>query len=172
AAGVVPPGLAGRRLGSPDRLAYDRGGTTAKAAVIANHEVTVTSEYEVGGTGHVSRWSHGTGHPIRVPVIDLAEISSGGGSIAWVDVAGALKVGPHSASSVPGPAGYGRGGERPTVSDANIVLGYLNREALLGGALKVDLAAAEKAIATHVAAPLGLTVPEAATKIIEIVNSA
>jgi N-methylhydantoinase A len=172
AAGVVAAALVGRQLGIPNVLAFDMGGTTAKAAVIANHEISVTTDYEVGGSGHVSRWQHGTGHPIRVPVIDLAEISSGGGSIVHVDPAGALKVGPKSAGSAPGPAGYGRGGTLPTVSDANFVLGYLNREALLDGALKVDFAAAERAIQEHVAVPLGLSVPDAASKIIEIVNNA
>ena len=172
AAGVVASATVGRQLGLPNLLAFDMGGTTAKASVIIDHQISVTTEYEVGSTGNVSRWSHGTGHPIRVPVIDLAEISSGGGSIAWVDPVGVLKVGPHSAGSDPGPAGYGHGGDRPTVSDANFVLGYLNRESLLDGALPVDLAAAEKAIRMHVAEPLGLTVQEASFKIIEVVNSA
>lgn len=172
AAGVVAAALVGRQLGIPNVLAFDMGGTTAKASVIANHEISVTTDYEVGGTGNVSRWQHGTGHPIRVPVIDLAEISSGGGSIVHVDAAGALKVGPESAGSAPGPAGYGRGGTLPTVSDANFVLGYLNRDSLLDGALKVDLRASERAIGEHVAEPLGLTVPEAASKIVEIVNNA
>ena len=122
------------------------GGTTAKASVIADGEVTVTAEYEVGGAGHANRWMHGTGHPIRVPVIDLAEVSAGGGSIAWVDPGGALKVGPHSAGADPGPAVLRRGGTLPTVTDADVVLGYLDREALLGGALPIDLAAAERAI--------------------------
>ena len=111
------------------------GGTTAKASLIADGEIAVTAEYEVGGSGHAKRWLSGTGHPIRVPVIDLAEVSAGGGSIAWVDPGGALKVGPRSAGADPGPAAYGRGGTEATVSDADIVLGYLDREALLGGAL-------------------------------------
>ncbi len=113
---------------------------------------------------------HGTGHPIRVPVIDLAEVSAGGGSIAWIDPGGALKVGPHSAGADPGPAAYGAGGTLPTVTDADVVLGYLDREALLGGALRIDLAAAERAIDGAIARPLGLTVPEAAARIVEVVN--
>ncbi|MFT3820810.1 MAG: hydantoinase/oxoprolinase family protein [Rubrivivax sp.] len=172
AAGVMAAALVGRQIGNDNLIAFDMGGTTAKASVIADGVVSVTAEYEVGGSGHVNRWSHGSGHPIRVPVIDLAEVSSGGGSIAWVDAAGGLKVGPKSAGSTPGPAGYGRGGTQPTVSDANIVLGYLDRQALLGGALKIDLQAAEQAIAAHIAQPLGLSVAEAAARIIEIVNSA
>ena len=147
------------------------GGTTAKASVIADGEVSVTAEYEVGGAGHANRWMHGTGHPIRVPVIDLAEVSAGGGSIAWVDPGGALKVGPHSAGASPGPACYGIGGTAPTVTDADMVLGYLDREALLGGALRIDLAAAERAIDAAIARPLGMTVLEAAARIVEVVNS-
>jgi N-methylhydantoinase A len=104
-------------------------------------------------------------------VIDLAEVSAGGGSIAWVDPGGALKVGPHSAGADPGPAAYRAGGERPTVTDADIVLGWLSREAPLGGALRIDAAAAKSAIAAHVADPLGLTVPEAAARIAEVVNA-
>jgi len=170
AAGVVAAALAGRQLGLPDLISFDMGGTTAKASLIAGGEVAVTAEYEVGGAGNANRWLHGTGHPIRVPVIDLAEVSAGGGSIAWVDPGGALKVGPHSAGAVPGPAAYGRGGTQATVTDANVVLGYLDREVLLGGDLRVDLAAAEAAIAA-VGVSLGLDVAETASRIIEIVNA-
>jgi N-methylhydantoinase A len=171
AAGVIAAALAGRQLGRPNLISFDMGGTTAKASVIASGEVAVTAEYEVGGSGHANRWMHGTGHPIRVPVIDLAEVSAGGGSIAWVDPGGALKVGPQSAGATPGPAAYGAGGLSPTVTDADVVLGYLDRQALLGGDLPIDLAAAERAIQTAVAGPLGLTVPEAAARIVEVVNS-
>ena len=172
AAGVIAAALAGRQLGLPNLISFDMGGTTAKASVIAGGEVAVTAEYEVGGTGGSgSRWMHGTGHPIRVPVIDLAEVSAGGGSIAWVDPGGSLKVGPRSAGATPGPAAYGQGGTQPTVTDADVVLGYLDREALLGGALKVDLAAAERSIATGVGGPLGLSVADAAWRIVEIVNA-
>ena len=171
AAGVIAAALAGRQLGRPNLISFDMGGTTAKASVIANGEISVTAEYEVGGSGHANRWMHGTGHPIRVPVIDLAEVSAGGGSIAWVDPGGALKVGPHSAGADPGPAAYGAGGTVPTVTDADVVLGYLDREALLGGDLRIDLAAAERAIADAIARPLGLSVPEAAARIVEVVNS-
>ena len=170
AAGVIAASLAGRQLARPNLISFDMGGTTAKASVIVDGEVSVTAEYEVGGSGHANRWMHGTGHPIRVPVIDLAEVSAGGGSIAWVDPGGALKVGPHSAGAAPGPACYGAGGTLPTVTDADVVLGYLDPEALLGGALRVDLAAAVRAIETEIARPLGLTVPEAAARIVEVVN--
>jgi N-methylhydantoinase A len=169
AAGVVAAALVGRQLGLENLLSFDMGGTTAKASVIAGGEVAVTSEYEVGGGTNGKRWIAGTGHPIRVPVVDLAEVSAGGGSIAWIDPGGALKVGPQSAGALPGPAAYGRGGTHPTVTDANVVLGYL--DALLDGALKIDRAAAERAIAAHVATPLGLGVPAAAARIIEVVNA-
>jgi N-methylhydantoinase A len=171
AAGVIAAALAGRQLGRPNLISFDMGGTTAKASVIAGGEVSVTAEYEVSGAGHANRWMHGTGHPIRVPVIDLAEVSAGGGSIAWVDPGGALKVGPHSAGAVPGPAAYGAGGAAPTVTDADVVLGYLDRAALLGGALRIDAAAAERAIAAAVGDRLGLSAAEAAARIVEVVDS-
>src|SRR5271166_5766496 len=171
AAGVIAAALAGRELGLPNLISFDMGGTTAKASLIADGEIAVTAEYEVGGAGHAKRWLYGTGHPVRVPVIDLAEVSAGGGSIAWVDPGGALKVGPRSAGADPGPAAYGRGGSEATVSDADVVLGYLDREALLGGALPISVRAAEAAIREHVADPLGLGVTEAAAAMVEIVNS-
>ena len=171
AAGVIAAALAGKELGLPNLISFDMGGTTAKASLIADGEVAVTAEYEVGGSGHLKRWLHGTGHPVRVPVIDLAEVSAGGGSVAWVDPGGALKVGPRSAGATPGPAAYGLGGSEPTVTDADVVLGYLDREALLGGALAINLAAAQAAIRERVADPLGLGVTEAAAAIVEIVNS-
>ena len=171
AAGVIAVSLAGRELGLANLISFDMGGTTAKASLIADGEIAVTADYEVGGSGHAKRWLHGAGHPVRVPVIDLAEVSSGGGSIAWVDPGGALKVGPRSAGADPGPAAYARGGTEPTVSDADIVLGYLDCEELLGGKLQVDAAAAEAAIRRHVANPLGLTIAEAAARIVEVVNA-
>ena len=171
AAGVIAAQLASRQLDRPNLISFDMGGTTAKASVIVNGEVAVTAEYEVGGAANAKRWMHGTGHPIRVPVIDLAEVSAGGGSIAWVDPGGALKVGPHSAGAAPGPAAYGRGGIHPTVTDANVVLGYLDRHALLGGGLPIDAAAAETAVLTDVGAHYGLSAADAAERIVRIVNS-
>src|SRR5271156_1114652 len=144
-AGAVAAALAGRQLGLADVISFDMGGTTAKASVIAGGEIAVTAEYEVGGSGNANRWQNGTGHPIRVPVIDLAEVSAGGGSVAWVDPGGSLRVGPHSAGADPGPAAYGAGGTAPTVTDADVVLGYLDRAALLGGALHIHSTAAERA---------------------------
>ena len=101
--------------------------------------IETTPEYEVGGGSSMTRWMNGTGHPIRVPVIDLAEVSAGGGSIAWVDRAGALRVGPKSAGADPGPVCYGRGGIEPTVTDCNLLLGYLDKGSLLDGELSPSI---------------------------------
>jgi N-methylhydantoinase A len=171
AAGVVAAAVAGRQLGLPDLISFDMGGTTAKASLIAGGAVAVTAEFEVGGAGNAKRWLQGTGHPVRVPVIDLAEVSAGGGSIAGVDAGGALKVGPHSAGADPGPACYGRGGTAATVTDANVVLGLLDRAALLGGDLPIDAAAAEAAVMRAVGVPLGLSAPAAASRILDVVNA-
>jgi N-methylhydantoinase A len=171
AAGVVAARLIGRQLGLPNLISFDMGGTTAKASVIVDGQIAVTADYEVGGAGNAKRWMHGTGHPIRMPVVDLAEVSAGGGSIAWVDAGGALRVGPHSAGATPGPACYGLGGTLPTVTDANAVLGYLHPDAPLGGELRVDLAEAEAAIARHIGDRLRLNAQAAAAKIIEVVNA-
>lgn len=172
AAGVIAAQLIGRQMGKPNLLSFDMGGTTAKASLIDNGRVETTAEYEVGSSASQSRWLHGTGHPIRVPVIDLAEVSAGGGSIAWIDPAGSLKVGPMSAGAVPGPVCYGQGGTQPTITDTNLVLGYLDATSLLGGELQIDFAAAEKALREQVAEPLGQTVEQAAAGIIAIVNNA
>jgi N-methylhydantoinase A len=171
AAGVIAAALAGAQLGRPDLISFDMGGTTAKVSLIESGQIKTTSEYEVGGSANTRRWLHGTGHPIRVPVIDLAEVSAGGGSIAWIDPAGALRVGPRSAGAEPGPACYGRGGEAPTVTDADLVLGYLNPVALLGGGLPVHLDRARAAIESQVARPLGLDVIRAAAAIADVVNA-
>ena len=137
AAGVIAAQRLGDQIGRANLISFDMGGTTAKASLIEDGRIETTSEYEVGGQGNVGRWLHGTGHPIRLPVIDLAEVSAGGGSIAWIDPGGALRVGPESAGAEPGPACYGRGGDRPTVTDANVVLGHLSRTHLLGGRLPI-----------------------------------
>jgi N-methylhydantoinase A len=171
AAGVVAAAVVGRQLNLPNLISFDMGGTTAKASVIADGQITVTSDYEVGGAGNSKRWMHGTGHPIRLPVIDLAEVSAGGGSIAWIDAGGALKVGPHSAGAMPGPACYGRGGQHPTVTDANAVLGYLDAGSPLGGNLRIDREAAAAAIMRDIGSKLGLDAVAAAAMIIEVVNA-
>ena len=170
AAGVIAAQRLGNQIGRANVISFDMGGTTAKASLIENGRIETTSEYEVGGQGNVGRWLHGTGHPIRVPVIDLAEVSAGGGSIAWIDPGGALRVGPQSAGAEPGPACYGRGGTRPTVTDANVVLGHLSRTHLLGGRLPIDAAAAEAAVRAYVADPLGQGIMEAAAGTVSVVN--
>ncbi|MGX1097739.1 hydantoinase/oxoprolinase family protein [Amorphus sp. MBR-141] len=171
AAGVIAAALVGNQLGEDRIISFDMGGTTAKASVIVGGEIAVTADYEVGGASHAKRWINGTGHPIRVPVVDLAEVSSGGGSIAWIDPGGSLKVGPHSAGALPGPVAYGKGGTLPTVTDANVVLGYLNPVALLDGELPIDHAGAVAAVARHVGDPLGLSAAEAAARVVEVVNA-
>ncbi|MCB1741034.1 MAG: hydantoinase/oxoprolinase family protein, partial [Gammaproteobacteria bacterium] len=172
AAGVIASAMLGRRIERPNQITFDMGGTTAKASLILDHRISTTPEYEVGGHGSGARHVHGTGHPIRIPVVDLAEVSAGGGSIAWIDPAGSLRVGPSSAGAEPGPVCYGRGGEAPTVTDANLVLGRLGADSLLGGGLPVDPARAETALRVRIAEPLGLDVHAAAAAILEIVNNA
>jgi len=169
AAGVMAAGFVGRLLGERDVLSFDMGGTTAKTAVVRGGEPTLTFDFKVGG--HTSGGDRrNEGLPVKTPVVDLAEIGAGGGSLAWVDSGGALQVGPRSAGAVPGPACYGRGGTHPTVTDANLVLGYLRAGELSDGVvLSPGLAAA--AIDEHVGAPLGFTTVEAARAIHDIVNN-
>jgi N-methylhydantoinase A len=148
------------------------GGTTAKASLIRGGHYETTPHYEVGGGSSMSRWMNGTGHPIRVPVIDLAEVSAGGGSIAWVDRAGSLRVGPKSAGADPGPVCYARGGSEPTVTDCNLLLGYLDKASLLDGDLPIDHAAAATAVRKRLAEPLGVDMQTAAAAVIDVVNHA
>jgi N-methylhydantoinase A len=172
AAGVVAAALMARQTGRENLISFDMGGTTAKASLIREGQYETTPEYEVGGGASGSRWMHGTGHPIRVPVIDLAEVSAGGGSIAWVDRAGALRVGPKSAGAEPGPVCYGRGGVEPTVTDCDLLLGYLDKGSLLGGDLPIDYAAAVNAVRSKLAEPLGVDARAAAAAVIDVVNHA
>lgn len=171
AAGVIAAALTGRQLDKPNLLSFDMGGTTAKASLIKDGVVETTSEYEVGGDGNANRWMNGTGHPIRVPVIDLAEVSAGGGSIAWIDPGGALKVGPQSAGAEPGPVCYDAGGTLPTVTDCNLALGYLDSNALLAGRLAIRADKAVAAIEEHLAAPLGISVDAAASGVLNVANA-
>ncbi len=172
AAGVVAAALVARQRGRRDIISFDMGGTTAKASLIRDGQYETTPDYEVGGGSSRTRWMNGTGHPIRVPVIDLAEVSAGGGSIAWVDRAGALKVGPKSAGADPGPVCYGRGGSEPTVTDCNLLLGYLDARSLLAGELPIDRGAAEAAVRVKLAKPLGVDVRTAAAAVVDVVNHA
>jgi len=171
AAGVIAAALIGRQLDKPNLLSFDMGGTTAKASLIKDGLVETTSEYEVGGDGNANRWMNGTGHPIRVPVIDLAEVSAGGGSIAWIDPGGSLKVGPQSAGAEPGPVCYDAGGTMPTVTDCNLCLGYLDSKALLAGRLAIRADKAIAAIQEHLATPLGISVDAAAAGVLNVVNA-
>jgi N-methylhydantoinase A len=163
AAGVSGALEVSRRLGLANVITLDIGGTTAKASLIEGGQLARSAECEVGGgmnLGH--RLLRGGGYLLRVPAVDIAEVGAGGGSIAWVDRGGSLQVGPHSAGAVPGPACYNRGGEEPTLTDANVVLGYLNPHALAGGTLALDADKARRAVEERVARPLGLDLVEAA----------
>jgi N-methylhydantoinase A len=166
AAGALAAAHIGKLSGRDRLLAFDMGGTTAKACLVGRQGLTFSDEFEVS---RVYRFKKGSGLPVSVPVIELIEIGSGGGSIARVDSLGLLKVGPDSAGADPGPASYGRGGTQPTVTDADLVLGYLDPEHFLGGKMPLDLEKAKDAIAT-VADPLGLTITEAAWGIHQVVN--
>ena len=171
AAGVIAAQLVGAQLGETNLISFDMGGTTAKASLIRDGQIEVTADYEVGGTGSQNRWVTGSGHPIRVPVIDLAEVSAGGGSIAWIDPAGSLRVGPRSAGAEPGPVCYGQGGDQPTVTDANLVLGYLDANSLLDGDLPIDYQRAEHALKQKIGDPMNMTALEAAAAVRDIVNN-
>ena len=163
AAGVVGVQALTRRIGIAKAISFDMGGTTAKASLIENGELTRAAEYQVGaGIVLGSRLLSGAGYSLKVPAIDLAEVGAGGGSLLWIDTGGVLQVGPMSAGAMPGPVCYGQGGEEPTVTDANVVLGYLNPAQLVGGALRLDAAKAEATIAEKIARSLGLGVAEAA----------
>ena len=167
AAGAVMAGETGRALAIPRILSFDMGGTTAKTCLIENGSPIVTTEFEVA---RHRRFKKGSGLPLRMPVVDMIEIGAGGGSIARVDDLGLLKVGPESAGADPGPACYGRGGILPTVTDADLVLGYLASDAFLGGTMALDGDRAHSAIRDHVAGPLGLSVQEAALGIHAVVD--
>ncbi len=149
-------------------ISLDVGGTTSKAGVWSSDGFEVTTEYEVGGRIHGVRRLEGSGYPVRFPYVDLIEVGTGGGSLAVVDGAGVLHVGPESAGAFPGPACYGRGGTRPTVTDANLVLGRLNPEFLLGGELRLHSKLAEKALEQHVARPMGTGVAGAAVGVLRV----
>ena len=171
AAGVIAAALVGRRRGLPNIISFDMGGTTAKASLIEGGEINDHREYEVGGGGNVRRWLHGTGHPIRVPVIDLAEVSAGGGRIAWIDPGGVLRVGPESAGAEPGPVCYGQGGERPRSPTRISCWAISTRSRCWAVRCRCDLERARAAIETQIARPLSLGVLEAAAGIVEVVNA-
>jgi 5-oxoprolinase (ATP-hydrolysing) len=165
AGGALAAALFGARVGYEDVIAFDMGGTTAKACMVANGAIDVAPELEAG---RVSRFRKGSGLPIKSPVIDMIEIGAGGGSIATVDEVGLLKVGPLSAGSDPGPVCYGAGGQAPTVTDANLILGYYDPDFFLGGRMALDKPAAEAAL-QGLSDRLGLSLVETAEGIHKVV---
>ncbi len=172
AAGVVGGAALARRLDEPRLITFDMGGTTAKAGLVENGEVLRSEALEVGaGVMAGSRLLVGAGYLLKLPAIDLAEVGAGGGSICRLDAAGAPKVGPDSAGADPGPVCYGRGGSEPTITDCNLVLGYLDPAGLVGGALRLDVAAARNAVARSLAAPLHRSVEEAAYGMVRLASA-
>jgi len=167
AAGALGAAHYARLAGLDHVLSFDMGGTTAKMCLVQEGRVSRTTEFEVA---HVLRFKRGSGIPVKVPVLDLMEIGAGGGSLAHISEVGTLQVGPESAGADPGPACYGQGGTQPSVSDADLVLGYLDPAHFLGGEMSLDKEAAEAAIRNVVADPLGLDVTQAAYGIHGIVN--
>jgi len=162
-----------KKMGLPDLLCFDMGGTTTKAAVIEKGEPHKASEYEIGAPiSRGSRLIKGGGYLLMVRAIDVAEVGAGGGSIISLDSAGSFHVGPRSAGAQPGPIAYDRGGVDPTTSDANALLGYLNPEYLLGGALKMNLEKAARIFEERIAKPLGLPLLEAAYGVHTVANAA
>jgi N-methylhydantoinase A len=145
-------------------IAFDMGGTTAKASVIRRGEPSLSPDYYVGG--------YNEGLAIRIPVLDIVEVGTGGGSIAWLDEGGGLHVGPRSAGAEPGPASYGRGGTEPTVTDANVILGRLSPERFLGGEMRLERSAAETALRERLARPLAVSLERAASGMLQIATSA
>jgi N-methylhydantoinase A len=162
-AGVIGSGHLGRAMGIPHVISFDMGGTTAKSSLLADGVARVVTGYHIGG--------YATGHPMMLPVVDIVEVGTGGGSIAWLDASGGLKVGPRSAGASPGPVCYGLGGTEPTVTDANLVLGRLSADNFLGGTMRLDVDAARQAIERRIATPLGLGLAEAALGILRIADT-
>ncbi|TCB97165.1 hydantoinase/oxoprolinase family protein [Micromonospora zingiberis] len=167
AAGAIGAAYVGQRLGLDRLIAFDMGGTTAKVCVVENGTPAVHHGFEVG---RVHRLKPGSGLPVAMPVVDMLEIGAGGGSIAALDPLGLLKVGPHSAGSRPGPAGYGLGGEQPTVTDADLVLGYLDPDYFLGGRMSLDVDAARRAMLAHLGPAFDDDPVAAAAGIVRVVD--
>ncbi|HEX3247235.1 MAG TPA: hydantoinase/oxoprolinase family protein [Chloroflexota bacterium] len=166
AGGALAAAHYGTAAGMADLLAFDMGGTTAKLCLIEDGQPRVANDFEVD---RKYRFKRGSGLPVKVPVVELLEIGAGGGSIARLDSLGLLNVGPESAGSEPGPACYGRGGRQPTVTDADLILGYLDEAFFLGGQMPLDRSAAEAALRT-IAEPLGLSLVDAAWGVHQIAN--
>lgn len=172
AAGVVGAAAVGRRSGYDHLITFDMGGTTAKVSIVEQGNLHMASSYEVGGgMNAASPLFNGGGYALNLPVVEISEVGAGGGSVVWLDKVGAIKVGPHSAGAHPGPACYGAGGRQPTVTDANVVLGYLNPRALAGGSVPVDSQLAREAIQRCIAQPLDREVIETAFGIHGVANA-
>ncbi len=171
ASGVIGAAFLGKRLGIERLLSFDMGGTTAKAGTILDGVPQVVGEFEAAGRTHSGRAVRGSGYPVRFPFIDLAEISAGGGTIAWIDGAGAVRVGPQSAGADPGPVCYGKGNQQPTVTDANLALGRLNPEQLAGGAVALNRELAEEALARMAERVPGFDSTRLAAGIIRLINT-
>ena len=167
AAGVLMTAHHGRTLGARDLISFDMGGTTAKGALVREGRALKAYQMEVA---RIHEFKRGSGLPIKVPTIDLLEIGSGGGGIAGIDARGLIRVGPASAGADPGPACYGRGGRDACLTDANLMLGYLDPGFFLGGEMALDEGAARDALARAIGAPLGLAVERAAWGIHEVIN--
>ena len=167
AGGALAAASYGAACGYSDLLSFDMGGTTAKFCIIDQGQPLIAHEFEVDRRYRLKK---GSGLPIKLPVIEMIEIGAGGGSIARIDALGLLKVGPESAGAEPGPVCYGNGGTEPTVTDADLVLGYLDPDYFLGGQLKIDMAAARRAILERIAKLSGLSLEEAAWGIHQVVN--
>ena len=170
ASGVIAAAWLGDLTGERDIISFDMGGTTAKAGTVRGRVPEVVPEYEVAGKIHMGRLVKGSGYPVRFPFIDLAECSAGGGTIAWVDGGDSLRVGPTSAGAHPGPACYGQGGEEPTITDANLILGRLNQRRLLGGEMSIFPRFAKQAF-ERLSSQLGVGAEEAAVSVVRIANS-
>lgn len=171
AAGVIAAAALAERSGLSDVIAFDMGGTTAKASLIEGGQVTRSRDYEVGAAlSSGSRLIRGSGELIKIPTLDIAEVGAGGGSIAWLDAAGGLNVGPRSAGAQPGPACYTRGGDQPTVTDANVLLGFMRTGPIGDGTIHVDADAAEQACAP-VANSLGIDVAAFAAGVHRLANA-
>jgi N-methylhydantoinase A len=164
AAGVVGTMALCELLDLEAAIAFDMGGTTAKASVIRRGVPSLSPDYFIGG--------YNEGLAIRIPVLDIVEVGTGGGSIAWLDEGGGLHVGPKSAGAEPGPASYGRGGSEPTVTDANVILGRLSPERFLGGEMRLDRAAAESALRERLAQPLNVSLERAAAGMLQVATAA
>lgn len=172
AAGVIACREIAENCGYPNLICFDMGGTTAKASLIEEGHIQQATEYEVGGGVSIgSRLNRGGGYVVRVPSIDIAEVGAGGGSLVVLDKAGGVQVGPSSAGAVPGPVCYGKGNQQPTVTDANVVLGYISPVGIAGGTLSIDAEAARGAIAERVAGRLSESVEDAAYGIHTIANA-